>query len=110
MSAHRIYCYAPQLAAAASFMEDMGAIVTPDAPHPVSEAVQLRGLEHITFITIDNHPQPIPQPMWEVIVTQGAIVIHVDDQYRRSRAALRIPIKHYPGENRDSQDTAAAAH
>lgn len=100
MSAHRIYCYAPQRIAAEDFLRSVGAIISRDAPCPVSDEYYLRGLDHITFITIDNHPQPIPQRMWETIMRQGAIVIHVDDQYRRSRAAPRVPIKHYPGERR----------
>ncbi len=107
MSAHRIYCYAPQRDAAVDFLESVGAIISRDSPHAVHEAEQLRGLDHITFITIDNHPKPIPQSMWEIITTQGAIVIHVDDQYKRSRAAPRVPIKHYPGENREADTTAA---
>lgn len=98
MSAHRIYCYAPQRDAAVDFLENVGAIISHDSPHAVHEAEQLRGLEHITFITVDNHAQPIPQPMWDVITTQGAMVIHVDDQYKRSRAAPRVPVTIYEGD------------
>lgn len=98
MSAHRIYCYSPQRDAAVSVMEDIGFRITRDCPCPVSDEHQLRSLDHITFITIDTHPQPIPQRMWEVIMQQGALVIHVDDQYERGReAARRVPVTHYPG-------------
>lgn len=107
MSAHRIYCFTPQRPVCTDFLESVGAIITRDVPHPVDSAEQLMGLEHITFITVDNHPMPIPQRMWEVITTQGAIVIHVDDQYRRSRAAARIAVKHYPGENSEASTAAA---
>ena len=108
MSAHRIYCYAPQRRICADFLESVGAIITRDVPHAVDSPEQLLGLEHITFMTVDNHPQPIPQPMWEVIMRQGAIVIHVDDQYRRSRAAARIPVKHYPGADSEAAPSTAA--
>lgn len=105
MSAHRIYCYTPQRRVCADFLESVGAIITRDVPHAVDSYEQLMGLEHITFITVDNHPEPIPQSMWEVITRYGAVVIHVDDQYRRSRAAARVPVKHYPGDRRE--DSAA---
>src|SRR5580765_5638328 len=107
MSAHRIYCYAPQRIAAEDFLASVGAIISRDAPCPVSDEYYLRGLDHITFIVIDGHPNPVPQPMWETIMRQGAIVIHVDDQYKRTRAAARVPIKHYPGEKREASAPTA---
>lgn len=114
MSAHRIYCYGPQRDAVVDFMDhQLGAIISRDSPHAVYDAEQLRGLEHITFAIVDNHAHIVPQAMWEVIVRQGAIVMHIDDQYMRERkgilhraAALftskadhgRVPLKHYPGD------------
>lgn len=95
MSAHRIFCYEPQKAAVIEFLKGLGVVITPDVPHAVSDADQLRGLDHITFVTIGNHPRPIPQRMWELVTTQGAIIIHIDEQYARGERI--IPIRHYPG-------------
>lgn len=100
MSAHKIFCYAPHSIAVKQFLLGLGTIITPDVPHRVHEADELRGLEHITFVTIDGHPQPIPQRMWDVITAQGALVIHVDDQYERANAN-RLLVHHYPGDARE---------
>lgn len=107
MSAHRIYCYAPQRDVAVNFLESVGAVISRDTPHAVHSYEQLMGLEHITFITVDNHQCPIPQPMWEVITRQGAMVIHVDDQYKRSRAARRVAVTHYEGAQREASAPTA---
>lgn len=99
---HRIFYYEPQKAAVLAFLSDLGACNGPnDSPHPVRAADQLRGLEHITFVTIDGHPRPIPQRMWDVIVGQGAMVIHVDDQYTRSDHTGRVNVHHYQGASRE---------
>lgn len=95
MSAHRIYCYAPQRRIVEDFLQSVGAVISHDCPHPVDDVTQLMGLSHITFATVDNHPEPIPQRMWEHLTVQGALVIHIDDQYRRSRAAPRVNIHDY---------------
>lgn len=106
MSAHRIYCFGPQRVAAVDFLENLGAIISRDTPHSINDAAELLGLDHITFIVVDGHGDPIPQRMWETIMLQGAMVIHVDDQYKRSRAARRIEIKHYQGEDREASAPA----
>jgi hypothetical protein len=100
MSADKIFCYSPQRDVVRDFLATIGgAIITPTMPHLISEANQLRGLSHITFIMVDHHAQPIPQDIWEVITRDGAIVIHIDEQYRRGGGI--IPIKHYPGDSHD---------
>lgn len=89
MSADRIFYYAPQRVAVFEFMANIGGIVSARSPHGIAEANELDGLDHITFIVIDGHPEPIPQRMWERIVDRGAIVIHVDDQYSCNRLVVR---------------------
>lgn len=103
MSAHRIYCFAPQRRIVQDFLQSIGSIISHDCPHPVDDVTQLMGLDHITFATVDNHPEPVPQRMWEHITQSGALVIHIDDQYRRARAATRIAIHHYGADR--AQDT-----
>lgn len=98
MSAHRLYCYAPQRSAIVELLrEDFGAIISRDSPHAIHEAGDLQGLEHITFIVIDHHPARIPQAMWEMIVQRGALVMHFDDQFERERESGRVSIRHYAG-------------
>ncbi len=94
MSADRIFCYGPQRQAVVHFLHDIGGLVSEKCPHEINDADQLAGLEFVTFIVIDGHPNPIPQGMWERIVERGCIVIHVDDQYSRSRLIVR----HHPGD------------
>lgn len=96
MSASRLYCYSPQSDAAAAFIRDMGGLVTRNSPSEISEALQLDGLDHITFIVIDSHPMRIPDSLWEAIIARGALVIHVDDRFERRRGI--VPVKHYPGD------------
>lgn len=107
MSAHRIYCYDKQRVVVESYLHDLGAPISRDVPHPVHTADQLRGLDHITFITVDNHPHPVPQSMWDAVVADGALVIHVDDQYVRGRIA-RVHVRHYqPNEGAARADAEA---
>lgn len=107
MSAHRIYCYAPQRGVVEDFLKSVGALITHDCPHAVDSWEQLAGAEHITFATVDNHPQPVPQPMWERLTQGGAMVIHIDDQYRRARRAPRVAIHHYGAGNGEGARPAA---
>lgn len=95
MSAHRIYCYHLQRVAVEEYLTDLGAPISRDVPHVVYNADQLRGLDHITFITIDNHASPVPQSVWEAVVADGALVIHVDDQYMRDSRRKVVPVRHY---------------
>lgn len=95
MSAHRIYCYALQRVAVESYLADLGAPISRDVPHVVHTADQLRGLNHITFVVIDNHASPVPQSVWEAVVADGALVIHVDDQYMRDSRRRVVPVRHY---------------
>lgn len=106
MSAHRIYCYAPQRIAVESFLRDLGSIISHDVPHAVHTAEELRGLDHITFIMIDNHPSPVPPPMWDAVIADGAIVIHVDDQYKRDRIE-RVHVRHYEPVQTENPITSA---
>ncbi len=101
MSADRIFCFAPQYSDVVKFMHDMEAIVSRRSPHAIRDEHDLHGLDHITFIVIDGHPNPVPQRMWETIVERGAIVIHVDDQFDRTR---RLAVQHHqrPRENSDN--------
>lgn len=96
MSAHRLYCYLPHKPLVVDFLKGLGAIISHDNPFPIDSADQLRGLEHITFIVVDHHAQRIPQLIWEAIVADGAIVIHIDDQYVRVAAeGRRLHVRHY---------------
>lgn len=98
MGPHRIYCYSKQRVAVEDFLRRIGSIISRDTPYAVSHREQLLGQENINFVVIDGHPDVVPQDMWEVITTRGAIVIHVDDQWMRGRAERGIvPVKHYPG-------------
>lgn len=106
MSAHRIYCYAPQRGIVEDFLKSVGAVISRDCPHVVHDREQLMGLEHITFATVDNHPNPIPQPMWEHLTAHGAMVIHIDDQYARARRAPHIKIHHYGADSAESPRAA----
>lgn len=94
MSAHRIYCYNMQRPTVEEYLRNLGAPISHDVPHGVDVAEQLRGLDHITFIVIDNHRWSVPRPMWEAIIADGALVIHVDDQYVRDRIE-RVHVRHY---------------
>lgn len=93
MSAHRLYCYLAQKPAVVDFLKGLGTIISHDSPFPIDSADQLRGLDHITFIVADHHPHPLPQSIWEAIVADGAIVIHIDDQYAREHG--RVHVNHY---------------
>lgn len=99
MSAHRLYCYAPQREVVVEFLNGLGAIISRDSPHAITDQIQLQGLTHITFIVVDHHPARIPQRMWDRIVVQGAVVIHIDDQFKRERAGGRVlRVHHYPAD------------
>lgn len=95
MSAHRIYCYATQRVAVESYLTDLGAPISRDVPHIIHTADELRGLDHVTFVVVDNHASPVPQAVWEAVVADGALVIHVDDQFVRGRIK-RVEVRHYP--------------
>jgi hypothetical protein len=99
MSADHIYCYDRQRLDVEKFLNGIGSRVTSKCPHPVRDHHALAGLEHVIFIVIDGHPQPVPPRMWDMIVQRGAIVIHVDDQYEH-----RLAVRHYACNTSQTED------
>lgn len=102
MSAHKIYCYDPQRGAVTDFLLSLGVVITFDVPHAVIDTGELSGLSHINFIVVDGHPTPLPQEMWGILKRDGAIVIHVDDQFYRDLQRERfkrcnpiVTVRHY---------------
>lgn len=94
MSADRIFCYTQHRLAVDSFLHEIGGPAAL-APRAIADEHALEGLDHITFVVVDNHQHPLPQRMWEKIITRGALVIHIDDQYRH-----RLEVHHHAGEAR----------
>lgn len=94
MSADRLFCYTQHRLAVESFLHDIGGPAVL-APRAIADEHALDGLDHITFIVVDDHQHPIPQRLWEAIMSRGALVIHIDDQYRN-----RLAVHHHAGDTR----------
>lgn len=94
MSAAYLFCYEPQRHAVVSWMYEVSAPVSSRNPVGVDEhGYRLQGAEHINFIEIVGHPNPIPERVMRILRDRGAIIIKVDDSWSRAR---RVIAEHHP--------------
>ena len=98
MSAHKLFCYAPQRNAVVKWMHGIGAIVSARSPHGVDLREELYGLEHITFVEIVGMKPEIPREIWETLRVRGAIVLKIDDHWAREKYVIQA--QHLPRNRR----------
>jgi hypothetical protein len=98
MSAAVLYCYRPQRKAVLNWMQEIGAIISSRSPCGLDEndVYRLQGLEDVNFVIIDGMEPPVPERIWEMLRSQGAIIMHIDDHYARVRHRVRV--EHLPSE------------
>lgn len=94
-----LYCYLPQRKAVLHWMQEIGSVITSRSPCGLNDhdADRLRGLEDVNFVIIDGMKPEVPKQIWQMLRSQGAIILHIDDHYARARHH-HIQVEHVPSE------------
>lgn len=83
----RFFCYAPQSQSIMGFLRSLE--IVPVVMNAITEHYRMQGVEKIVFFTDAHHPRPVPREMMEFLEQRGAIMVEIDDTFRRRRYEAR---------------------
>ena len=96
MSAHKLFCYAPQRGAVVEWMRDVGAVVSSTNPHAITTRYDFAGIEHVNFIVVEGHGSAIPHELLQALHIGGTIILTIDDHWAREK--YRVHAHHFPAD------------